>query len=40
MKVSECCGAAISDGDGSSEDYGICPICGEHCEYIEDDSEE
>ena len=41
MKVSDCCGAEpLSDGDSSTEDYGICPDCGEHCEYIEEDDEE
>jgi hypothetical protein len=40
MKVSECCGASKSNGDSCSEDYGICPICGEHCEYVEDEEEE
>lgn len=36
MKVSDCCGCpAYSNGDGSTEDYGLCPDCGEHCTYIE-----
>ena len=35
MKISDCCGAeAYSNGDSSTEDYGICPDCKEHCEYI------
>ena len=39
MKISECCGApAYSNGDGSTEDYGICPECGEHCEYEDEDN--
>ena len=34
--VSNCCGAApISNGDNDSTDFGICPDCGEHCDYIE-----
>lgn len=34
MKVSNCCGVeAYSNGDASTEDYGICPECKEHCEY-------
>lgn len=38
MKVSDCCGApAYSNGDSSTEDFGICPDCREHCEYISDD---
>jgi hypothetical protein len=37
-KVSDCCGAeAYSNGDSDTEDYGICPQCGEHCEYIDDE---
>ena len=32
--LSDCCGAeAYSDGDGSTEDYGICPECHDHCTY-------
>lgn len=35
-KVSDCCGAApIGNGDNDTEDIGICPDCGEHCEYVE-----
>lgn len=41
MKITDCCGApAESNGDSSTEDYGICPICGEHCEYVEEDEDE
>jgi hypothetical protein len=36
MKVSDCCGAANID----FEDYGICPDCREHCEFIEDPEED
>ena len=37
-KVSDCCGAeAYSNGDSDTEDYGICPECKEHCEYIFDE---
>lgn len=40
MKISDCCGAeAYSNGDSSTEDYGICPECKEHCEYIDVDVE-
>ena len=36
MKISDCCGAEpYSNGDSSTEDFGICPDCKEHCEYIE-----
>jgi hypothetical protein len=32
--LSDCCGAEpYSNGDGSSEDYGICPECRDHCTY-------
>lgn len=41
MKVSDCCGALpCNDGDGDTEDLGICAVCGEHCEYIEDEEDE
>ena len=39
--VSSCCGAypksypgphGIPDGD--SQDFGICPACGDHCDYV------
>jgi hypothetical protein len=32
--VSSCCGA----GDISFEDYGICPDCREHCEFVDEDT--
>ena len=33
--VSNCCNAYPSgNGDCDTMDYGICPDCGEHCEYI------
>ena len=35
MKVSECCGAYHE----MAEDYGICPDCKEHCEFVEEDEE-
>lgn len=34
MKVSNCCNASNID----FEDYGICPECREHCEFIEEDT--
>lgn len=33
--LSDCCGApAYSNGDADTIDIEICPICKEHCEYI------
>ena len=32
--VSDCCGV----GDIRFEDYGICPDCREHCEFVDEDS--
>jgi hypothetical protein len=33
--LSDCCGASDeSNGDGCLSDYGICPECREHCEFI------
>jgi DnaJ-class molecular chaperone len=32
--ISECCSAAPV---GLSEDYGICPKCKEHCDYVDAD---
>lgn len=41
MKISDCCGVpAYSNGDGDTEDIGICPECKEHCEYIDDEDED
>jgi hypothetical protein len=34
-KVSDCCEASLDDGGGYQLD--ICPECGEHCEYIDED---
>ena len=37
--ISNCCGAyPKSNGDNDSSDYGICPECGEHCEYVEEET--
>lgn len=33
-KISECCGAAATDP--IMLDYGICPECNEHCEFVEE----
>jgi DnaJ-class molecular chaperone len=36
--LSECCQSEpYSNGDASSSDYGICPECGEHCVYEENE---
>ena len=33
-EVSSCCGSSPrGNGDSDSSDYGICPDCGDHCEY-------
>jgi hypothetical protein len=38
MKVSECCGVSpVGNGDCDTSDIGICPECGEHCEYVTED---
>ena len=36
MTVSDCCGAEA----GEFYDYGICPDCREHCEWVSDEEEE
>jgi hypothetical protein len=42
MKVSNCCGASPrailgrhGEIDNDTETFGLCPECGEHCEYEE-----
>lgn len=36
--ISDCCGAEVySNGDCDTSDFGICPECKEHCEYIDDE---
>jgi len=33
--VSDCCGASPEcNGDCDSTDFGICPCCHDHCEFI------
>lgn len=40
MKVTDCCGyPALSNGDSDTEDIGICPECGEHCEYVNNEED-
>lgn len=46
-KVSDCCSApprAIcgphGTADASTEDYSICPSCGDYCDYVEETDEE
>ena len=39
MLISNCCGAANkSNGDTDYAEFGICPECKEHCEFIDEDS--
>jgi len=42
--VSDCCGVPPrGNGDCDTSDIGICPECGDHCEYVdmtEDDAPE
>lgn len=34
LALTDCCGAnALTSEDWSTEDYGICPDCKEHCTY-------
>jgi hypothetical protein len=34
--VSSCCGSLPrGNGDSDSSDIGICPDCGDHCEYVD-----
>jgi len=41
MVISSCCGAQPrGNGDSDSSDIGICPDCGEHCEYIDAEDED
>ena len=41
MKTTDCCGVEpLSNGDNDTIDLGICPECGEHCEYIENNEDE
>lgn len=37
QKISDCCGAAARDP--IMLDYGICPDCKDHCEFIEEQDE-
>ena len=38
MKVSSCCGAAVTNP--MMLDYGICPDCKDHCEFEDYDSDD
>ena len=34
--VSDCCGVPPrGNGDSDTSDIGICPECGDHCEYVD-----
>lgn len=35
MKISDCCQAPATDP--VMQDYGICPECKDHCEFIEEE---
>lgn len=39
---SDCCGAEDTtiNGDSSFSDFGLCPDCLEHCEFVEEYEEE
>ncbi len=38
MLISNCCGAPNrSNGDTDFGEFGICPDCKEHCEFIDDE---
>lgn len=39
--VSGCCGASPKNfnNDCDSTDIGICPACGEHCEFVPEEEE-
>lgn len=40
MLISNCCGAAnYSNGDSDFAEFGICPDCREHCEFIDDEDD-
>ena len=36
MKISDCCKAEATET--IMEDYGICPECQDHCEWVDYDS--
>ena len=42
MLTSNCCDAAPKtyNDDIDSMDLGICPCCGEHCDFIDDNEED
>lgn len=38
--ISNCCGALNrSNGDNDFAEFGICPDCGEHCEFEEEEND-
>ena len=37
MLVTDCCGVPAK---GNSDDYGLCPCCKDHCEYVDDEEQE
>jgi len=38
MIVSDCCGSPVTDP--VMLDYGICPDCQDHCEFVDEEEEE
>jgi len=42
MKLSDCCGSSPRNynNDCDSSDIGICPDCGDYCEYEDFEEEE
>lgn len=40
QQVSDCCGAGdrdTGDNDSSYADFGLCPVCKDHCEYVDEE---
>jgi uncharacterized radical SAM superfamily Fe-S cluster-containing enzyme len=38
MKISDCCGTEMTEP--IMKDYGICPECQDHCEWVDYDSDD
>jgi hypothetical protein len=38
MKISDCCGTEMTEP--IMQDYGICPDCQDHCEWVDYDSDD
>lgn len=40
QQVSDCCGASdrdTGDNDSSYADFGLCPVCKDHCTYVDEE---